>query len=67
VQVSDIVGRKTAIEQQHHGCPHRYATELFPLQFSPLPFGRTTDGSMRHETVSPFIGIGAKPSITSDP
>jgi hypothetical protein len=70
VQIGDVEGRKTTVGQQHHVRPHRYATDLFPLhtlQFGPFLFGRLTDGSMRHETVAPFIGGGAKPFIASDP
>jgi hypothetical protein len=70
VQFGDVEGRKTTVGQQHHVRPHRYATDLFPLhalQFGPVLFGRLTDGSMRHETVAPFIGSGAKLFIASNP
>jgi hypothetical protein len=69
VQIGDIECRETAVRQPHHVCPHRcYATDLFLLPA--LPFGafllerllgRLEDGSMRHETVAPFIGSGANP------
>jgi hypothetical protein len=70
VQARDVECQETAIGQQHHVCPHCYATDLFPLhplQFGPFLFGRLTDGSMQHETVAPFIGGEAKPFIASDP
>jgi hypothetical protein len=58
------------VGQQHRVCPHRYATDLLPLHALELGlflFGRLTDGSMRHETVAPFIGRGAKLFIAGDP
>jgi hypothetical protein len=68
VQIGDIEGRETAIGQQHHVRPHRYSTGLFLLPALPFdPFflerllGCLEEGSMRHETVAPFIGSGANP------